>query len=51
MGYIERKYDGKKEDTFDGYTEGFIVVTYNYESLVSLESTMIGVSDYSKVGE
>ena len=51
MGSIEQKYYGIKEDNFDVNTAGFLVGISHYESFVSLDSTMLGVSDSSKVGE
>ena len=39
------------EYNFDGNTEGFPVVTSDYESHGQLNSTMIVVTDYSKFRE
>ena len=50
VGSIEQKCDGIKEYNFDGNTEGFPVVTSHYELIGSLDSTIIGVTDYSKFG-
>ena len=49
MGYIEQKCDGIKEEKNVGSTEGLPVETYHYEVIGSLDSTMLGVADYSKV--
>ena len=51
MSSIERKCDGIIEDNSDDNKERFPVGTSHYELLVSLDSKMIGVTDYSKVWE
>ena len=48
---IEIKCDGIKVDIYDGNTKGFAFGRYDYELLRSLYSTMIGVTDSSKVVE
>ena len=49
VGSIDQKCNGVKEDNLDGNTENFLFGTSNYESLVSLDITMLVVDDSSKV--
>ena len=50
-GFSCEKCDEIKEDKSDGNTESFLVGTSNYAKLVLFDSTTLGVTDYSKIGE